>query len=374
MKKIVVLGAGMVGSAMALDLAAKYDVTVVDRDNTALAALSSKSNIKTIQSDFTDFKKIGTIVKKFDFVVGAVPGFLGFRILETVIKAGKDIVDISFFPEDCFLLDELAKKHEVTAIMDCGVAPGMSNLILGFHEQTMKITDFECLVGGLPFVREFPFQYKAPFSPIDVLEEYTRPARYVENGVEVVKPALSDAEYVFFEEVGTLESFNSDGLRSIVKTVKAPNMKEKTLRYPGHIQLIQALKAGGFFSTEEIEVGGTKIKPLDFTTKILFDKWKLQPGENNFTIMRITVEGTEKGKKKKYVYNLFDTYDKETGISSMSRTTGYTCTATVNLILEGKFSQKGVFPPEFVGRERDCTKYILDYLKQRNVIYRVTEE
>ncbi len=374
MKKIVVLGAGMVGSAMALDLAAKYDVTVVDRDNTALAALSSKSNIKTIQSDFTDFKKIGTIVKKFDFVVGAVPGFLGFRILETVIKAGKDIVDISFFPEDCFLLDELAKKHEVTAIMDCGVAPGMSNLILGFHEQTMKITDFECLVGGLPFVREFPFQYKAPFSPIDVLEEYTRPARYVENGVEVVKPALSDAEYVFFEEVGTLESFNSDGLRSIVKTVKAPNMKEKTLRYPGHIQLIQALKAGGFFSTEEIEVGGTKIKPLDFTTKILFDKWKLQPGENEFTIMRITVEGTEKGKKKKYVYNLFDTYDKETGISSMSRTTGYTCTATVNLILEGKFSQKGVFPPEFVGRERDCTKYILDYLKQRNVIYRVTEE
>jgi len=371
MKKIVVLGAGMVGSAMALDLAKNHNVTSVDRDAAVLNDLSQKSNINTIQADFSDFKKISTIVKKFDFVVGAVPGFLGFKILETVIKAGKDIVDISFFPEDCFLLAQLAKENNVTAVMDCGVAPGMSNLILGYHEKTMKISNFECLVGGLPFVRELPFQYKAPFSPVDVLEEYTRPARYVENGYEVVKPALSDAEFVHFDEVGTLESFNSDGLRSIIRTIKAPNMKEKTLRYPGHIQLIQALKQAGFFSQEEIRINGVNVKPIDFTAKMLFDQWKLKPGEKEFTIMRITVEGKEKGKSKKYVYELFDKTDEATGISSMARTTGYTCTATVNLLLEGKFKKKGVFPPEYLGRENGCLDYIIKYLKERGVVYRI---
>src|SRR6185503_12264879 len=150
-----------------------------------------------------------------------------------------DVVDISFFPEDALLLDKLAKQKEVTAITDCGVAPGLSNLIIGRYNEEMKIDSFECYVGGLPKERIPPFQYKAPFSPVDVIQEYIRPARLVENGKLVIKPAMSDKEILHFDEAGDLEGFNTDGLRSLVTTMKhIPDMKEKTLRYPGHIDLI----------------------------------------------------------------------------------------------------------------------------------------
>ena len=186
------------------------------------------------------------------------------------------MVDISFFPENALGLDELAKENQVTAIVDCGVAPGMSNLILGYHNERMTINNFECLVGGLPLKRVYPFEYKAPFSPIDVLEEYTRPARYVENSHILTKPALSDAELIDFEKVGTLESFNTDGLRSILFTMgHIPNMKEKTLRYPGHISLMQGLIKAGFLKSEPINLKGQSISPLQFTSALLFDQWKL---------------------------------------------------------------------------------------------------
>ena len=230
--------------------------------------------------------------------------------LKTIIESGKNVVDISFFGEDALTLDDLAIKMNVTAIVDCGVAPGMGNMILGYHCETMQVENFECLVGGLPLVRKLPFQYKAPFSPIDVIEEYIRPARYVENGNVITKPALSDSEMVDFDEIGTLESFNTDGLRSLIKTMKIPNMKEKTLRFPGHIDLIKALKSAGFFSSDFIEIENNKIRPIDVTCKILFDQWKLSPEEEEFTVMRVTIEGIKDGQRKKIVYNLLDRYDK----------------------------------------------------------------
>src|SRR5690606_32895639 len=143
----------------------------------------------------------------------------GFATAKAVIESGRNMVDISFFPEDPFELDELAKKHNVTVVTDCGVAPGMGNIILGYHNQAMQVTDYECLVGGLPLVREWPWEYRAVFSPIDVIEEYIRPARFVQNGALVVREALSDPELVHFAEVGTLESWNSDGLRTLIQTM-----------------------------------------------------------------------------------------------------------------------------------------------------------
>jgi lysine 6-dehydrogenase len=371
MKKIIVLGAGMVGSAMAIDLAKYHDVTSVDRDEENLHKVE-KYGIHTIKADLGFYENVHTLINGYDLVIGAVPGNMGYHVCEEVIKAGKDIVDISFFPEDLFGLDEIAKEKKVTAIVDCGVAPGMGNIILGYHNKRMDVEKFGCLVGGLPFKREKPFEYKAPFSPIDVLEEYTRPARYVENGHIITKPALSDAEYIEFEEVGTLEAFNTDGLRSLMYTMKIPNMKEKTLRYPGHIEYIKALKDSGFFDTEKMDINGVRISPMEFTSKILFDKWKLGEEEEEFTIMRVTIEGKENGEPKKYVYSLFDKYDKQTKTSSMARTTGYTATAVANLLLNGMFNRKGVIPPEFIGEEEECYNFIMAYLNDRNIKYNLT--
>ena len=368
--QIAILGAGMVGRAMAIDLAKNYDVTSFDVSDKSLEIVAQKNAaIKTIQRDLGDYDNYPAMLASFDIVVCAVPGFMGYKALEAIIKAKKDVVDISFFPENALELDALAKENNVTAIVDCGVAPGMSNLVLGYHNERMAITDFECLVGGLPKKRVQPFEYKAPFSPIDVLEEYTRPARYVENGNIVTKPALSDAEFVNFENVGTLESFNTDGLRSILFTMgHIQNMKEKTLRYPGHIDLMKSLIAAGFLNTTPIKVKGQTIVPMEFSSALLFDQWKLGAEEEEFTIMRIKVSDAE----KTICYDLFDVYDAETKTSSMSRTTGYTCTAAVNMLIEKLFTKKGVFPPELVGNDEQCFNYIMNYLKERNVIYTKT--
>jgi saccharopine dehydrogenase-like NADP-dependent oxidoreductase len=210
------------------------------------------------------------------------------------------------------------------------------------------------------------------FSPIDVIEEYIRPARYVQNSAVIVKEALSDPELIHFDGVGTLESWNSDGLRSLINTMPdIPNMIEKTLRYPGCIEYLRVLRESGFFSYEEIEVKGTKIRPIDLTAKLLFPKWKLKPGEEEFTVMRIIISGEEAGKEKRYQYNLLDRTDRKTNTLSMARTTGYTCTAAVNLVLDGKFSRKGICPPEFLGEDEANYKSIVEYLKQRGVIYEV---
>ena len=370
MNKIIVLGAGMVGSAMALDMAKKHEVTVADLSQKALEEINDKK-IKTVKLDVTNKDSLQNAIQDHDLVICAVPGFLGFKTLKTIIEASKNVVDISFFPENALELDELARQNNVTALVDCGVAPGMDNIILGYYNEKMKLTDFECLVGGLPKTKKWPFCYKAPFSPIDVIEEYTRPARYVENGNIITREALTDCEYVEFDGIGTLESFNTDGLRSIVHTMPhIPNMKEKTLRYPGHVEYIKVLKQSGFFGVDPIQVKGEYIKPLDFTSKILFNEWKLNEEEEELTVMRVTLVGENRdGAREEIVYDLYDEYCHEAKVSSMSRTTGYTATAAANMILDGMFKERGVFPPELVGKHEECFNYILEYLKDRNVNY-----
>ena len=372
MKKITVLGSGMVGRVMALDLSGEFEVTSVDVSPANLEPLR-KTPVKCLQADLSAPGAVRDIVDGADLVVGAVPGWMGFAALGEVIAAGKDVVDISFFPEDAFLHDEAAREAGVTAVVDCGVAPGMSNMILGYHAARMTVSRFECYVGGLPFRREFPFEYKAPFSPADVIEEYTRPARYVENGHVVVKPALSDVEHLDFPEVGTLEAFNSDGLRSLLTTMKVPNMIEKTLRYPGHVGHIRALRESGFFGTGEIDVRGQKVRPLDATSAVLFKHWQLHEEDDEFTVMRILVEGTEGGRTKTVQYDLFDRRDKTTGFSSMARTTGFPATAAARLVLSERFTRKGICPPEFLGADETVFRTVMEELAARSVVYRSKE-
>lgn len=362
---IAVLGAGMVGRAIALDLAKDYSVTSFDLSKENLLALQQRNSaVQTVIADLSRFGEYNNWLSPFDIVVTAVPGFMGYKTLEAVIQAGKNVVDISFFPEDALQLDKLAKENGVTAITDCGVAPGMSNFIIGRYNAAMKIKAIECYVGGLPKERKPPFQYKAPFSPVDVIQEYIRPARLVEKGTIVTKPALSEREIMHFDKTGELEAFNTDGLRSLLFTMDhIPDMKEKTLRYPGHIDLIISFQQAGFFETTPLHINDTSISPLDFTSKLLVNEWKLGEEEEEFTVMKVIV----KGEDETIEYDLYDEYDPVTKTSSMARTTGYTCTAAVNLITKGLFTEKGVFPPELIGDRKECFEFVLAYLKERNV-------
>jgi lysine 6-dehydrogenase len=372
--RIIVLGAGLVGGAIAGDLAreADFDVSAVDISGEALAKLEKETGATGIRSDLRESGRISSLVADCDLVVSAVPGFMGFEILEAVIGAGRNVVDISFFGEDPFLLDDAARAKGVTAVVDCGVAPGLSNIIAGYvYERLDRMDRYVCYVGGLPLIREWPFEYKAVFSPMDVLAEYTRPARFIENGEEIVRPALSDVELIDFPDVGVLEAFNTDGLHTLGRTLKVPSMIEKTLRYPGHADLMRAFRETGFFGDEPVEIEGGRVRPVDLTVKLLFDRWRMEEGDEDFTVMRVVIDGIERGRGLRYTYDLLDRYDEKTRTTSMARTTGYTCAIIARQLIRRMFRHPGICPPEFIGRIRTCYENLLSEYTIRGI--RLTE-
>lgn len=369
-KKVIILGGGMIGSAIAMDLARgrEWAVTLADVRQEVVDRIAARYGVGTLRADLSDPGVIKRLVQGYDLVIGALPSVLGFQTLRTVIETGCDYVDISFMPENALDLDALAREQGVTAVVDCGVAPGVSNMMAGFAASRLAPCErVEIYVGGLPVERRWPFDYKAGFAPYDVIEEYVRPSRLVEHGRLVVKEALSEPELMDFPGVGTLEAFNTDGLRSLVYTLKAPFMKEKTLRYPGHVQLMRAFRETGFFGKEPVQVGGQAVRPLDLTAKLLFPKWTFDEQERDITVMRVTVEGRSGTERLRYAWDLFDTYDEATGLRSMSRTTGFPATIMAGLLARGEFKRPGVHPPEHVGAQPGLLDTVVRELEARGV-------
>lgn len=376
MPKAIVLGAGMVGGVMACDMAAEADVhvTIADirRDNLDAAATRAKAAgrhaVRCVEADLSDRSVVSRLAREHDIVLGALSSRLGLQTLQTVIEAGRNYCDISFMPEDGWELDALAQRHGVTAVIDCGVAPGMSNMLAGYATTQLDACErIEIYVGGLPRERRWPFQYKAGFSPYDVIEEYVRPSRIVEHGKVVVREALSEPELMDFVGVGTLEAFNTDGLRSLAHFLNAPFMKEKTMRYPGHIELMRAFRETGLFSEEPIELRGSKVKPRELLATLMFPKWTYQPGEEDLTVMRVLVEGTKNGRPVRHQWDLLDFYDRATQATSMARTTAFPCTIVARMLMRGEIQMPGVLPPETLGQMPGVLESVLGQLEARGV-------
>lgn len=378
MPNAIVLGAGMVGSVMAWDLARDddFNVAIADRSEDALARAKARDpRIETLTLDLSDLDAVKKAIEPFDIVLGAAASHLGYELLRTVIEAGKSYADISFMPEDALDHDELARANGVTCVVDCGVAPGMSNLLCGRAVAALDACDdLEIYVGGLPVERRWPFEYKAGFAPADVIEEYTRPSRIVEGGEVVVREALSEPELMDLPGVGTVEAFNTDGLRSIADTLDIPNMKEKTLRYPGHIEIMRILRAMGLFSKEPIEVGGQTVVPLEVTQALMFPMWSYEPGEADLTVMRVTGAGILDGVATRITWDLLDYYDPATNATSMSRTTAFPCAIFARMIARGELNRPGVAPPELLGHDQALVERVLTELHERGVRYETTIE
>lgn len=369
MSKIVVLGCGAVGRHMAIDLCKdpSYEVISVDVNREALEKLASEYPVQIRVEDLSTAEGVTRAIEDADIVIGSVPYSIGYSMLETVIRADKNIVDISYFMEDPFGLDDLAKANGVTAVVDCGVVPGMGNIILGDHARKMKVKRYECYVGGVPKSRNAPLGYKSPFPVLEVLEEYAENGTMLENGKVVVRPMLDETMMIDLDKVGTMACLNSDGLRTLIHTMDIPDMFEKTLRYPNHVNQMRIFRDTGLFNTTPIKVEGVSVRPIDVTASLLSPLWKYEPGEVDVTVMRLVISGEEDGKPTTYTYDMYDEYDPLTGALSMARTTGYTCNAVTRLVLDGAYSHKGISPPEFVGREEGCWKSVKEYLEDRGV-------
>jgi len=370
MKRIVVLGCGLVGGVMVRDLSGdeSLEVVVADVSEKNLASVAHLPRVRSERADLSNPAEIRRLVANADCVVGAVPGRIGSAMLREVIEAGRQIADISFAPEDAMSFDQLARSKGVTAVVDCGVSPGLSNLAIGRAVAMLDEVDSATIfVGGLPVPRLWPYEYRSVFSPTDVIEEYTRPARLIENGELVVREALSEVELLDFPEVGTLEAFNSDGLRTVLTTVKGRNMKEKTLRYPGHADRMRMLRETGFFSDDEVEIDGVKVVPRRLTERLMFEKWRRPADEEELTILRVLVSGSKGGSRLDITYDLVDRTDRVSGETSMARTTGFPCVIMARLLARGEYADPGVRPPELFGGNQHVYDFMQVELRKRNV-------
>ncbi len=373
MKGVLVLGAGRVGRVIASDLAEDpgLEVTVADRSRTALDAVSGS---ETVAADLETQGVVADLCAGADVVVGAVPGRIGMVMLKEVIEAGKPVADISFSPENPLALNEVAEQAGVPVVVDCGVAPGISNLLAGRAVEELDCTDsISIMVGGLPVRRIWPYEYRSVFSPTDVIEEYTRPCRMRVGGRDVIVPALSGVEPVDLPGVGTLEAFNTDGLRTLLETLDVPDLREMTLRYPGHADRMRMLRETGFFDDDEVELDGVRIRPRVFTEKLLFRAWEPEPGEQEFTVLRVEATGESGGRRRRIVWDLLDRTDPLSGASSMARTTGFPCAIVTRMLADGRWNLPGVVPPERLGADAGITATILEELAARGVEIRRTE-
>ncbi|MCX8113058.1 MAG: saccharopine dehydrogenase NADP-binding domain-containing protein [Bacteroidia bacterium] len=366
MAHFLILGAGRVGRAIALDLAQRHIVTAADRNPAALQALQAESaSIEVITADLVSLDPLHEIILKSDIIITALPGRVAYKILQELVSMGKRIVDISFFPQDPYDLSELTVRSGSILVVDAGVAPGLSNLLLGYESSHVAVDRFVCYVGGLPLKPSWPFQYKAPFSPEDVIEEYTRPVRQRIGGSMVIKPPLSDLELVSIPDIGLLEAFNTDGLRTLLRNTSVPTLIEKTLRYPGHAEYIQLLLQAGFLSDEPIETQEGLIRPRQVTAALLYKAWAMSPTDEDMTIMDVHIHTVQ---SETIRYTLIDTADVPRQISSMARTTGYTCTALATWLLDKAELPPGVYAPEQLAGIPGCFEYVRSYLSDRNVV------
>jgi saccharopine dehydrogenase-like NADP-dependent oxidoreductase len=266
-------------------------------------------------------------------------------------------------------LDDLARDSGSTAVVDCGVSPGISNFAVGRAAAALaRVEDVTIRVGGLPVRRERPFEYAIVFSASDVIEEYTRPARIVEDGRVVVKPALSDVETIEVAGVGTLEAFLTDGLRTLLATIPARSMKEKTLRYPGHAAAMRALRDSGFFDPDPIEISGAAVAPRALSEKLLGRAWTLGENDEEVTYLSVEVGGADaSGLARRYFFELLDRTAQ--GVTSMARTTGFPCAAVAAMLARGEYRDPGVRPLEMLPRDPAVSARFLDALRSRGLAW-----
>jgi len=370
--RILTIGCGHIGSVLTKDLAQNLpsaEIVISDSDEKRIKevhAALSKSNINWIQLDASDHSRLVYTLKDFDLAVGLAPGKVGYQTVKACVEAGVDMVDLSYMAEDPLTLKEKALEASVTIVPDCGVAPGLSNILVGRAASLLDhVEEVFILVGGIPEKPVAPLDYKVTWCVEDLLEEYTRKAKIVKDGKLVEEDALNGLEEIEFPEIGKLEAFYTDGIRTLHHTLKGVrNMWEKTLRYPRHVEKIKLLRDLGFL--DESKFKEINLSPRELTIKLLEQKLSL-PAIKDLLLMSVRVKGAKNGSRVLYTYYLQDYYDEKEKITAMARTTAYTTSAVIQLLAKGAIEEKGVVPPEKFGMNEKLFDMILKELKKKGI-------
>jgi saccharopine dehydrogenase-like NADP-dependent oxidoreductase len=372
--KVLIIGCGNIGSVSAQDLVKSVpstEIVVADKNEKRakdVAEKIEKDNVSWTGLDTSNHGELVNTLKGFDLAMGFLPGKLGYGLCKACIDAGKDLVDVSYMAENPMTLNASAAKAGVTIVPDCGLAPGISNVLVGHAVGKLdEVKAVHVMVGGLPEKPVPPLGYTITWSPESLIDEYTRKVVIVKKGRKVEIEALSGVEAITFPKVGELEAFYTDGLRTLLYTMEnVEEMWEKTLRYLGHAEKIKAFQTLGFFDEKKIDVEGVNVSPRKLTVKLIGEKlWK--PEVKDIVVLKVEVVGVENGKKTSYSYHLLDNYDKKQGITAMARTTAYPASIVAQLMLKKAVKEKGVVPPEKIGMDKKLFSQFSDGLKKRGI-------
>jgi saccharopine dehydrogenase-like NADP-dependent oxidoreductase len=329
MARILVLGGGQQGRVVAGELSRDHEVALADLHMPTLAGVTP------LQADLSDMDKVASLMRDYDLAVGALPAAIGFGAAKAAVAAKRSFIDLSFYPEDAYSLDAAAKEAGIAILPDCGLAPGLSNMLAGRAEAARKRHAIHIQVGGVAVDKTRPYGYAVSWALTDLVDEYTRPARFRRDGQVQTLPACAELELVNIDGVGEMESFLSDGCRTLLN-METPHLTEKTLRWPGHVEAIQPLLAEGRLIEE------FKAKCSGADDMVVFT---VQADDDVATMIEHAKDG----------------------LSAMARTTALTCAAFARWVATGKQKETGVIAPERIGADPVAYRFILEALQGHGI-------
>ena len=355
---ILILGAGKMAKGVIFDLLQNKSVnkiTVVDQEQSALDSIHSKfmdKRVKTFQSKVEDLNVIGNIMKGADCVINATHYMYNVDLTKLCISKKVNFCDMGGnvdSVEKQFTLSGRAKEAGVTVIPDCGLAPGMTNIVAAHYAQEFAELEYlKIRVGGVPQQPKTMLNYQLVFSVEGLINEYLEKALILKEGKLVYVDSMTETEELVFKDpFGRMEAFyTSGGTSTLPRTLegKVKNLDYKTIRYPGHCRLIKMLLELGLASSEEVNLEGTKIVPRKILGKLLQEY--LPMGEPDAVLVRIEIIGKKLGNAMKESWELIDYYDEKSNLSSMQRTTAFPVSIIAQMIASGKIPLKGVVPQE----------------------------
>ena len=372
--KILVIGCGNIGFVVARDLAESLpstDIVLADVDEVRVneaASRINRQNASGIRLDASNKPELVNALKDFDLAVGALPGRMGFQVCKAAIAAKADLIDVSYMPEDVMTLKKEASRAGISLLPDYGMSPGLGNILAGHAMSRLdSVESVHMLNGGLPEKPLPPFGYVITWSVNDLIDMYNRKVNIVKNGKTIQVEPLSGLEEIEFPGIGKLEAFYTDGLRTLLYTVRnCRDMWEKTLRYPGHVEKIGVLKKLGFFEERPMQIGKTVVSPREVTAR-LFERELKKKDVRDIVVMCIQVTGKQDGKRVKFAYYVFESFDRKLHVTAMARTTAYTASAATQLMAKAMIAEKGVIPPEKLGMSEKLYEEFIRIMKMHKV-------